>query len=116
MSFLRKFPVGSSSDQPVLSEDAEFKLSYPALSEFLTCPRYPDGTARQLSTLTFFRDDNYWKACLNEKDQGLVLFVAEQRFTVLLEALELLLQEESPPWRKSNVKQRPGSRAKGQGT
>jgi len=116
MSFLRKFKEGSSSGPPQLSEDAEFKSLYPALNEFMTHPTYPDGSPRQLSTLTLFRDDGYWKGCLNEKDQGLVLFVAEQRFNTLFEALELLLQEEQPPWRKSTVKPRSGGKAKGGGS
>lgn len=108
MSFLRKHQGDPSSSSGTPYEDTTFKLTYPALSEYLTCPLYPDGTVRQLATLTVFREDGYWKACLNEKDQGLVLFVAEQAFGTLLEALELLLQEEHPPWRKSTSKRSPG--------
>ena len=108
MSFLRKHQGDPSSSSAQQSEDSEFKLQYPALSEYLTCPQYPDGSVRQLATLTVFREDGWWKACLNEKDQGLVLFVAESRYGTLLEALELLLQEDHPPWRKSTVKRGPG--------
>jgi len=116
MSFLRKHQADPSSSSGQPSEDKEFKLQYPALSEYLTCPLYPDGTARQLSTLTVFREDGWWKACLNEKDQGLVLFVAEQGFGTLLEALELLLQEDRPPWRKSTSKRGQGAYGKKGGT
>jgi len=104
MSFLRRHQAGPSSSSEVPSVDKDFQLLYPALSEYLTCQQYPDGTARQLSTLTIFREDGWWKACLNEKDQGLVMFVAEAAFGTLLEALELLLQEDRPPWRKSTAK------------
>lgn len=108
MSFLRKIQTEQSASSAQQCRDEEFQLAYPALSEYLTVGSYPDGSPRQLATLTVFREDGWWKACLNEKDQGLVLFVAENRFSVLLEALELLLQEESPPWRKSTVKRPPG--------
>jgi len=104
MSFLRRQSADPSSPNAQSSVDADFQSSYPALSEYLTSAAYPDGTVRQLATLTIFREDGWWKACLNEKDQGLVLFVAESRFGTLLEALELLLQEDHPPWRKSTVK------------
>jgi hypothetical protein len=116
MSFLRKHQSQSGDSKPPPFVDVDFQNSYPALFEFMSCPTYPDGSSRQLSTLTLFRDDNLWKACLNEKDQGLVLFVSEDRFGVLLEALELLLQEERPPWRKSTHKGKPGTSGKGKGT
>lgn len=112
MSFLRKHSLSESGQNPASSVDVEFSKVYPALSEYLTATAYPDGTSRQTSSLTIFRDDGWWKACLNERDQGMVLFVAESRFGTLLEALELLLQEDQPPWRKSTVKGRPG-RSKG---
>lgn len=108
MSFLRKHQADPSSSNATQFEDKDFSSQYPALHEYLACPQYPDGSARQLATLTVFREDGFWKACLNEKEQGLVLFVAEQRFGSLLEAIELLLQEDHPPWRKSTVKRNPG--------
>jgi len=108
MSFLRKHQGDPSSSSAPSSVDSDFQARLPALSEYLTCPQYPDGSVRQLSTMTIFREDGWWKCCLNEKDQGLVLFVAEARFDALFEALELLLQEEHVPWRKSTVKRNPG--------
>jgi len=110
MSFLRKRPDEVSSSSAAQSVDVAFQKEYPALFEYLTSPQYPDGTTRQLSTMTVFREDGFWKACLNEKDQGLVLFVAEAKFGTLLEALELLLQEDHPPWRKSTGKRGGGAR------
>lgn len=111
MSFLRRHLADPSSSSGQPSEDKDFKLAFPALHEYLTCPLYPDGSTRLLATLTVFREDGYWKACLNEKDQGLVLFVAEQKYGTLLEAIELLLQEDHPPWRKSTSK-KPQGRSK----
>jgi len=116
VSFLRKHQADQSSSNAPPSVDQAFQQQYPALSEYLTSPLYPDGSARQLSTMTVFREDGWWKACLNEKDQGLVLFVAESQFGTLLEALELLLQEDHPPWRKSTVKRGSGRGKGGGGT
>jgi len=113
MSFLKRHTAPDGSSKPASSVDAEFQTMYPALHEYLTAGAYPDGSPRVRSTLTVFSEDGYWKACLNEKDQGLVMFVAESRFGSLVEALELLLQEESPPWRKSAAKGRPGPGKKG---
>lgn len=115
MSFLRKQAVELSGSNGASSVDADFLKSYPALGEYMMSQAYPDGTPRLLSTLTLFREDGFWKACLNEKDQGLVLFVAEPQFLVVFEALELLLQEDRPPWRKSTSKGRPGARKGGAG-
>jgi len=113
MSFLRKHQEESSQSSGPSSVDQEFKLRFPALSEYLTCPQYPDGSVRLLATMTIFREDGWWKCCLNEKDQGLVLFVAEARFETLFEALELVLQGDQVPWRKSTVKRGPGQRKGG---
>lgn len=116
MSFLRKHAASEATGNTSQVVDADFLKTYPALGEYLTSTQYPDGSQRQTSSLTVFREDGYWKACLNERDQGLVMFVAENRFGSLLEALELLLQEESPPWRKATSKGRSGGRTKGGGT
>lgn len=113
MSFLRKqvpVPEGGQSAEPV---DRDFLLTFPALAEYLTAHAYPDGTARERSTVSVFFEDGQFKACLNERDQGLVLFVSEGKFGCLFEALELLLQSEHVPWRVSKQKPSSGSGGKG---
>lgn len=113
MSFLRRLPPsgeGSNGGEPL---DPDFKDRFPALFEHLTANRYPDGTARRTCSLSVFSEDAAWKMCLNDRDQSMVLFVTEARFDACLESLELLLQEELPPWRKSKGQQggrRPGQR------
>lgn len=116
MSFLRKHLPSEEPSKHESFVDVAFQSSYPALSEFLTVAVYPDGSPRQLSTLTLFRDDGQWKACLNDKDNGTVLFVTENTYGTLLEALEILLQEERPPWRKSTFKPNKGPRKGGTGS
>lgn len=111
MSFLKRPQqevAGSSGGQP---RDPEFQSQYPALFEYLTATQFPDGASRRTSSLTIFAEEGSFKACLNEREGGYALFVTEGRFLAVIEALELLLQEENPPWRKS----RPPGRPKGQG-
>jgi len=101
MSFLKRRQSEEGSSNGGLPLDPDFSQRFPALFEHMTANRYPDGTARRVCSLTLFSEEGSWKACLNDRDQNLVLFVTEGRFDTLLEALELLLQEELPPWRKS---------------
>jgi len=116
MSFLKKVEAESTLSKSGGSLDPEFARQYPALHEYMTADVYPSGESRQRSTVSIFVEDGTWKACLNEKEQGLVLFVAEDRFGTLVEALELLLQEDSVPWRKSKPKAGYGPKQKGKGT
>jgi len=101
MSFLRRRSQEPEDLSGGLPPDKDFQDRFPALFEHLTASRYPDGSARRTCSLSVFCEDASWKACLNDRDQNLVLFVTESRFDTLLEGLELLLQEEFPPWRKS---------------
>lgn len=112
MSFLKRLPPGSGPSSGACLIDPDFSERFPALFEYLTATRYPDGSARRASSLSVFSEDASWKACLNERDQDLVLFVTESRFDTLLEALELLLKMEVPPWRKSKPS---GARGAGKG-
>lgn len=115
MSFVRKLQAETAGSSSASSVDVEMRAVMPALHDYLTLEAYDDGTPRQKATLTIFREDGLWKGCLNEKDQGLVLFVAEGRISSVLEALELLLQEDRPPWRRSTTKGSKGPR-KGPGS
>jgi len=116
MSFLKKHQASGGPLKPASQEDAAFKTKHPALFEYLTLRQYPDGSNRQTASLSVFHEDGLWKACLNERDTGLVLFVAEERHSDLLDALELLLQEDRPPWRPSKSKGQNRGREKGKGT
>lgn len=113
MSYLRRVSQEGAESNGGEPKDPDFKDRFPALFEHLVASRYPDGSARRTCSLTVFVEDAAWKMCLNDRDQNLVLFVTEGRFDGCLEALELLLQEEQPPWRKSKQfagKKGPGGR------
>jgi len=101
MSFLNKARPAAPSDPSAPPADAEFASRCPALVEYLSARSYPDGTARQTSSMTVFVEDGCFKAVLNDRDQEQALFVSERRFTDLVEALEILLQSDDVPWRKN---------------
>lgn len=71
----------------------------PALVEFLSCEVWPDGTERKPGTLLLFVDQGKAKACLSDRDQGLVLFFTVDCLATLLEAADDVLKDESADWR-----------------
>lgn len=101
---------GESSPFP----DSKFAKDWPAVYEYMTESKYPDGTARKTSSLTLFCEDCQLKLCLTEKNEGLVLFAAGKTLQTALNALDGLLAGEETPWRKSQygATQR-GGKAKG---
>jgi len=101
MSFLSKGKpdyVNAGHNAP--PEDSDFADRYPALSEYMTGTRYPDGSKRQVSRLGIFVDTDGWKAQLRDVDRGLVIWATDRSFLGVLEALEGLLISERPPWRE----------------
>lgn len=72
---------------------------YPALAEFLTAAKWPDGSTRVPGTLTMFVDAGAWKACLSDKDQGLIAFTSASDPEALLETVERGLVSNALDWR-----------------
>jgi hypothetical protein len=71
----------------------------PALVEFLTTDVWPDGTARRPGTVLLFCDDYRIKACLSDRDQGLVLFLTCEGLFCALDACEEALRDPRADWR-----------------
>lgn len=114
MSFLRKAtPIAEGRATRIVATDGKLAKDCPALAEYLTATSYPDGTERRTSSLTVFTEDGQWKACLNEREQGLVLFGTGKTLQGSLTALEALLTAEETPWRASRGEQ--GKAKRGQG-
>ncbi len=72
---------------------------FPTLIEFLFSTRWEDGTSRLPGTLLIFMDGGRLKACLSDRDQGLVAFVTGGSTSELLSASERLLDDEGADWR-----------------
>lgn len=106
MDFFKKplptgIPVGGTGKFPTPNCLAERS---PTLGHFLCDECWPDGEARQRSTLVVFVEDGTFKACLSDKDSGTSLWASCKSFDDLLEALEARLTDDRPDWRKARKK------------
>lgn len=105
-SFLRR--ATDDADMVRLGDDARdlaFRGRYPALYEWLSSNAYPDGAARETSTLLIFVEQGGYKGCLNDRDQARGLWTASASFEGVLEALEGHLQGGTGEWRSSGPRQ-----------
>jgi len=98
----RDAAIVESQDQGALAR-CRLAEAFPQLIEFLVATRYEDGSPRVLPSLTIFYDAAALKACLNDRDQGLVAFISAASLTGLLEALEAGLSDDTLDWRLSQT-------------
>ena len=76
---------------------------YTNIWEHLSCTRYPDGTARQTSTIIIVAGDAGWRGCLSDKDNGRVMWKTGDTLESLLNAIETALNEDDPrDWRRAS--------------
>jgi hypothetical protein len=96
-----KLPPTSAPPGPTPQDvqGCAFAAVYPCLHEWLTLTRWEDGSARVPASLTLFFDDGRVKACLSDREQQRVAFVAGWTFSAVLEALEEGLVAHSLDWR-----------------
>lgn len=80
---------------------ASLAKKYPSLWEFMSCPRYDDGSKRILPTVSLFMCPEGLKASLNDRDQGTVAFVTGDTLESVLASLEAGLQGDTLDWRVS---------------
>lgn len=102
-SFLKRaVGTGQTVDADRAFPDAAFAKDWPALFEYMTATKWPDGSDRKVSSVTLFAEDGSLKCCLNEKNDQCVLFAAGKTLKTCLNALEGLLAGSDTPWRKSS--------------
>jgi len=76
--------------------------AWPQLLEHLVLDKYPDGTARQTSSLVVLCDGSQWRVCLSDKDNARVMWKTGTTVTEALDSIELALLEDDPShWRRS---------------
>jgi hypothetical protein len=86
--------------------DNDFAAEYPTITDYLTCIRYEDGSARVVSALSLFLEEGSCKVALNDKDCKRSLYVAADTFKGALVLLEAALQTDAAPWRQWNGKRK----------
>ena len=79
--------------------DADFAAECPAIWEYLTLDRYPDGKRRQRATLTVLVEDGVWKYCLNDRGQHRSCWATGRTHEEARRALEATLASGTPSWR-----------------
>jgi hypothetical protein len=100
MAFLKKAAEKDAKSAGTISKDGEqFAKKYPALLEYLTTDKWPEGGERVVSTLMMFCEDGTFKACLNDRDAGKSLWVSGASVPDALEALESILRHGGGEWR-----------------
>jgi hypothetical protein len=98
--FLRRRKAETAAPHLEVSEqDRWWVAEYPALAEHLGCPRWPDGAVRETTTILLFVEAGAWKACINDRAEGMVAFVAAGGPRTLLERVEKGLVEGTLDWR-----------------
>jgi hypothetical protein len=85
------------------SNECELSVKYPHLFEFLTERAYDDGSEREPGTMTVFLERGWLKACLNDKDGGMVAFVASESLAGLLGACDEGLAYDNLDWRQQKA-------------
>lgn len=102
MKYLKKISEVANKKRATLTAvEKEVKDKLPALTEYLETDRWPNGDERVTSTLSLFVDAGVYKACLNDRQEELVLFSSADSLWGALEALEGTLEAGTGDWRRS---------------
>jgi len=113
MSFLKRAAAGEGQkDAKRTTDDLKWAAAHPALSEYLTLDKYPDGGQRQTSTLLVFYEAPEWKGCLRDRDTARTLWCSSGSLPELFEAIDEMLQSDDAPWRKDRPQQHQGGKKK----
>lgn len=113
MSFLHKVDrVRQEVESRVGVGPSQWMETHQALAEYLTCAEWPDGEARQTSTLLIFCEAGEVKVCLNDREQGRSLWATGSCLEAAFLALESRCQDEKAEWRVTNTQAKPTHRSK----
>jgi len=106
MAWLKRVVASETGKQEELQGPAlEWATTHPALHEYLTLEKYPDGGQRQTATLLLFVEGTEWKGCLRDRDTSRTLWASAGSLLDVIETLELILQSDDAQWRKDKPQQ-----------
>jgi len=96
-----KRPLPGERTGPVEAafNDADFKASYPSITDHLTELRYGDGAPRVTSTLLLFCDQGVLRVCLNDRDNNRSVFFTSESIEGALLSMENALATNTVEWR-----------------
>lgn len=77
----------------------EWAVAHEAIHEYMTLEELPEGGARTTSMMCVFFECGVWKLALQDRHQGLSLWVAAQSLPEAIEALEARLRAGDGDWR-----------------
>lgn len=100
MSFLTRIVEGAGQPLPS-GRTTGVLVDCPAIVEYLSSERYPDGSARERSVLSVFIEDGRVKACLNDRDAGRTLWRSADGIEDCLILLETAIVDGTADWRKA---------------
>lgn len=101
MAVNRREPQARPSGRGDGLSTCALKARCPTLAEFLESTTFGDGSPRIVPTLTLFLEQGVLKACLNDREEGMIAFISAGSLTGLLEALEEALILDTLDWRPS---------------
>lgn len=114
MGFLKRASeMDAQKAQKRSGDDLKWATAHPALNEYLTLDKYPDGGQRQTATLLIFQEGLEWKACLRDRDTARTLWCSAASVPELLEALDEILQSDDAQWRKDRQSGSPQNKKRG---
>jgi hypothetical protein len=106
MSVLRRVDKSNGQALDVAASDELLSRDYPAVAEYLTAAKWPDGKVRQVSTLLLLAEDGRFKLMVNDRANGRSAWFSGETVLGCLEAAERALSEDRVDWRASTRKAR----------
>jgi hypothetical protein len=105
MSIMKRSP-GSGNLEPSSSPAAggDWSKWWPNVVEFLSMPRWPDGSLRETGTLLLFSEGGSWKCCAHDRDTGEKAFLASRTPEELLSVLDKGLETGQMDWRPDKAR------------
>lgn len=92
--------TGAAQGGPGLAD----RETWAHILEYLTETKYPDGSAREPSSLIIVADTSGWRGCVSDKDNQRTMWKAADSVEALLNALEEALASDDPThWRQSSA-------------
>ena len=102
--------AGTSSPVTLAKGVEEFAKDCPAVYEYLTMDRYPDGGERQVATLIIFLEEGRWKGCLSDRESDRTLWKTADTIEDMLLEMDADIQEGGTGFRRSTQRKGKGGR------